>query len=397
MKKLNLLVISLFFCVSTFAQQAIWGVMTLKSPDIHNDNTVTFRLKAPKAFRVQITGDFLPTKKISTPYGNFDMPGIENLTMNKDSVWEYTTTTPLVSELYSYNFIVDGVRVLDPCNVYMNRDVTTVTNIFIIGGNVGNLYKVQNVHHGTVSRIWYNSPNLNMKRRMTVYTPAGYENSKLKYPVLYLLHGMGGDEEAWIALGRASQILDNLIAAGKTRPMIVVMPNGNADEEAAPGESPLGFEQPTTQLPHTMDGSFEMAFPDIVNFIDSHYRTLSTKANRAICGLSMGGFDSKYVSQQYPDLFDYVGLFSAALVPNEKATTEIFKNRDLKLKIQFEKKPKLYWIGIGNADFLYKANTDYRKYLDNHHYPYTYLETGEGHIWKSWRIYLTQFSQKLFK
>lgn len=398
MKRINLLVTSLFFCATAFAQQAIWGVISLKSPDIHSDNNVTFRLKAPKVNTVKITGDFLPTQKIATPYGKFDAPGIENLTMNKDSVWEFTTSAPLASQLYSYNFIVDGVRVLDPSNVYMNRDVTNVTNIFIIGGTPGDLYNVNNVPHGTVSRTWYNSPTLGMKRRLTVYTPAGYEDSqKQRYPVLYLLHGMGGDEEAWIALGRASQVLDNLIAQGKIKPMIVVMPNGNAAQEAAPGESSLGLQQPTTQLPKTMEGSFEKAFPDIVKYIDTHYRTIAQKSSRAICGLSMGGFHSKFISAEYPDLFDYVGLFSAAIMPNGNAKCEIYENQDAKLKIQFAKKLKLYWIGIGNADFLYKTNTDYRKYLTDHNYPFTYFETGEGHIWKNWRIYLAQFTQKLFK
>jgi enterochelin esterase family protein len=398
MKKIKLLFVALLLCTSGFAQQAIWGVISIKSPDIHNDNTVTFRFKAPQAKKVEITGDFLPTRKIDTPYGKFDVAGVAPLTMNKDSIWEFTTPAPLASELYGYNFIVDGMRMLDPSNVYMNRDATVVTNIFIIGGQPGDLYKVNKVAHGSVAKTWYDSPTLGMKRRMTVYTPAGYEdNLKQRYPVLYLLHGMGGDEEAWMALGRASQVLDNLIAQGKIKPMIVVMTNGNAVQEAAPGESSLGFQQPSSQLPKTMEGSFEKSFPDIVKYIDNHYRTISKKESRAICGLSMGGFHSKFISAEYPDMFNYIGLFSAAITPQKNVTAEIYQNQDAKLKTLFAKKPKLYWIGIGNADFLYKDNADYRKYLDDHHYPYTYVETTEGHIWKNWRIYLTQFSQKLFK
>ncbi len=388
----------LLLSMTAFAQQALWGVTAIKSPDIHSDNSVTFRLRAPKANSVQITGDFLPTRKMDTPYGKFDVPGIADLVMNKDSIWEFTTSAPLASELYSYNFIVNGVRVLDPSNVYMNRDVNSVTNIFIIGGNPGDLYSVKNVVHGTVARMWYDSPTLGMKRRLTVYTPAGYEDSKAqRYPVLYLLHGMGGDEEAWMALGRMSQVMDNLIAQGKAKPMIVVMTNGNASQEAAPGESSLGLQQPTTQLPKTMEGSFEVAFPEVIKYVDSHYRTIAKKTGRAICGLSMGGFHSKFISAQYPDLFDYIGLFSAAIMPNGNAKAEIYQNQDVKLKTLFSKKPKLYWIGIGNTDFLFKANADYRNYLKEHNYPFTYFETGEGHIWKNWRIYLTEFSQRLFK
>lgn len=397
MKRLTILAAGLLMCVMSFAQQALWGVPQVISPEIHDNNTVTFRLKAPKAVKVQVTGDFLPTQKIKTPYGEFDAPGFADLTEGKDGLWEYTTSNQLKPELYSYSFIVDGLRTIDPNNVYLNRDVASITNIFIIGGERADLYKVNKVPHGTVSRIWYNSPTLGMERRMTVYTPAGYETSGKRYPVFYLLHGMGGDEEAWIALGRTAQILDNLIAKGKAKPMIIVMTNGNASQEAAPGESSLGLVPPNTQLPKTMEGSFEMAFPDVVKFVDNNYRTIKSKSGRAIAGLSMGGFHSMHISKQFPDLFNYVGLFSAAILPNKDAKSPVYEDLEGKLKVQFSKKPALYWIAIGKADFLYKANEDYRKLLDEKGYKYTYYETGEGHIWKNWRIYLTEFAPLLFK
>jgi enterochelin esterase-like enzyme len=397
MKRLSLLAITLLMCTLASAQQALWGGAPVVSPEIHDNNTVTFRLKAPKAVRVQVTGDFLPTQKISTPFGEFDGPGMGELVEGKDGVWEYTTPEPLAPELYSYSFIVDGLRMMDPANVYMIRDVSTVTNVFIIGGGRADLYKVNDVPHGTVSRMWYNSPTLGMDRRLTVYTPAGYETSGKRYPVFYLLHGMGGDEEAWIALGRTAQILDNLIAQGKAKPMIVVMTNGNAAQEAAPGESSLGFAAPGMQLPKTMEGSFESAFPDVVKFVDKTFRTIKSKSGRAIAGLSMGGYHSLHISKQYPDMFNYVGLFSAAIMPDKNVKSPIYEDMEGKLKTQFAKKPALYWIGIGKADFLYKANEDYRKLLDENGYKYTYYETGEGHIWKNWRIYLTEFTPLLFK
>lgn len=387
----------LLVCAMTFAQQALWGAAPVVSPEIHDNNTVTFRLKAPKAVKVQVTGDFLPTQKIKTPFGEFDGPGVADLKEGKDGVWEFTTPEPLKPELYSYSFIVDDLKMMDPSNVYMIRDVATVTNVFIIGGDRADLYKVNKVPHGTVRRMWYNSPTLGMDRRLTVYTPAGYETGGKRYPVFYLLHGMGGDEEAWIALGRTSQILDNLIAQGKAKPMIVVMTNGNAAQEAAPGESSLGFAAPSMNQPKTMEGSFETAFPDVVKFIDKNFRTLANKKNRAIAGLSMGGFHSMHISKQYPDMFDYVGLFSAAIMPGKDVKSPIYDDLEGKLKIQFAKKPALYWIGIGNTDFLYKANEDYRKMLDEKGYKYTYYETGEGHIWKNWRIYLTEFAPLLFQ
>lgn len=397
MKRFLFLSAMLLVCAMTFAQQALWGSAPVVSPEVHDNNTVTFRLKAPKAVKVQVTGDFLPTQKIKTPFGEFDGPGVADLTENKDGVWEFTTSEPLKPELYSYTFLVDGLKITDPSNVYQIRDVASVTNVFIIGGDRADLYKVNKVPHGTVSKVWYHSDALDLDRRLTVYTPAGYETSGKRYPVFYLLHGMGGDENAWSELGRTAQIMDNLIAQGKAKPMIVVMTNGNAALEAAPGESSLGFTAPSMNLPKTMEGSFETAFPEVVKFIDKTYRTQANKKGRAIAGLSMGGFHSMHISKQYPDMFDYVGLFSAAIMPGKDVKSPIYDDLEGKLKIQFAKKPALYWIGIGTTDFLYKANEDYRKMLDEKGYKYTYYETGEGHIWKNWRIYLTEFAPLLFK
>ena len=393
MKRLTALTVALLISVTMFAQQALWGTAPVVSPEIHDNNTVTFRFKAPKAVRVQLTGDFLPVQKNA----KFEAPGIVDLKEGQEGVWEYTTPEPLKPELYSYSFIVDGLRMNDPANVYLIRDVSTLTNVFIIGGDRADFYKVNPVPHGTVSRIWYDSPALGLERRMTVYTPAGYETSGKRYPVLYLLHGMGGDEEAWISLGRTAQILDNLIAQGKAKPMIVVMPNGNASQEAAPGESSRGMVPPTMQLPKTMEGSYEQAFPEIVKFIDKNYRTIKSKSGRAIAGLSMGGFHSLHISKQYPDMFNYIGLFSAAIMPNKEVSSPIYENMEGKLKVQFDKNPALYWIAIGKTDFLYKANEEYRKLLDEKGYKYTYYESDEGHIWKNWRIYLTEFVPMLFR
>ena len=378
-------VMALLMPVAALAQQALWGNAPVVSPEIHENKTVTFRLRAPKAVKVQVTGDFLAK-------------GVADLVENKEGVWEYTTPEPLKPELYGYTFLVDGLKINDPSNVYMIRDVATITNVFIIGGERADLYKVNDVPHGTVSKVWYDSPSLGMDRRLTIYTPAGYETSGKRYPVFYLLHGMGGDENAWSELGRATQILDNLIAQGKAEPMIVVMTNGNAALEAAPGESSLGWEkQPTFQLPKTMEGSFEMHFPEVVKFIDKHYRTKANKKSRAIAGLSMGGFHSLHISKQYPDMFNYVGLFSAAIMPGKNATSPVYEDMEGKLATQFAKKPALYWIAIGKTDFLYKANVEYRKLLDEKGYPYEYFENEDGHIWRNWRIYLSEFAPKLFK
>ena len=372
----------------SWSQQALFGGTNIISPEVNADNTVTFRFMAPDAREVRISGDWMPAQGWT--------PGSELMKKDEKGLWTYTSDV-LPSDLYSYSFSVDGIRNTDPNNVYMIRDVASVTNVFITGEGKGDLYKVNSVPHGSVTRRWYNSPSLGIVRRITIYTPPDYEKSQENYPVLYLLHGMGGDEEAWINLGRTSQILDNLIAQGKAKPMIVVMPNGNVAQEAAPGESSLGFYKPTMQLPNTMDGKYEETFGDIIRFIESNYRVAAKKSSRAIAGLSMGGFHSLHISRFYPETFDYIGLFSAAIMADEKVTSKVYENVNETLRNQMTNGYKLYWIGIGKTDFLYKYNQEFRKTLDDMKMPYEYRESEGGHTWTNWRVYLSEFVPKLFK
>jgi len=354
------------------------------SPQLNPDGTVIFRMKAPGAKRVQVQGDFLPRS------GSADMK------MDADSIWTYTSAV-LPSELYSYSFVVDGLKVRDPNNVYLIRDVASVVNVLLIGNGKADNYKVQEVPHGTVAKRWYSSAELKINRRMTVYTPPGYEQGKEKYPVLYLLHGMGGDEEAWPALGRATQILDNLIAQGKAKSMIVVMTNGNVAQEAAPGESSKGFYKPGMMLPNTMDGRMEETFPEVIKFIESNYRVNARKDQRAIAGLSMGGYHSLHISRFYPQTFDYIGLFSPAVMADGRHKSKVYANFEESLKVQKNNGYKLYWIAIGKTDFLYKNVADYRAKLDQIGMKYTYRETEGGHTWSNWRDYLSEFAPLLFK
>lgn len=397
-KKLAVFITALLWCgASAVAQQALWSAAEVVSPEVNPDNTVTFRLKAPKAVKVELLGDFLPNRKIDTPMGVMEIPGIAEFTEKEGGVWEYTTPEPLKPEFYCYSFVVDGLKVNDPSNVHKLRDTGTMNDVFIVKGEgAGDLYSINDVPHGTVSKVWYNSEKLGLQRRMSIYTPPGYESSNKRYPVLYLLHGMGGDENAWLEIGRASQILDNMIASGKVKPMIVVFPNGNAALESAPGHGSDGFSRPTTALAKTMNGEYEDAFPEIVNFVDKNYRTVKSKKGRAIAGLSMGGYHSLHISKQYPDMFDYVGLFSAAIMPNEKVKHAVYDNMEGKLATQMAKSPALYWIAIGNTDFLYKANVEYRKMLDANNYKYIYRESEGGHNWRNWRNYLSEFLPMLF-
>ena len=406
MKAIKMMVVAALCLMGSAAQaqqNLSWGQgPQVASPDVHADNSVTFNLIAPEAQKVQITGDFLPTQKIKVEgYGEVEAPGVVDLVKNDKGVWSFTSE-PLKPELYTYNMMVDGVKIIDPLNVYNIRDINNLFSVLLIGGDARtDLYKVNKVAHGTVSKVWYESPTAGLTRRLTVYTPAGYETSGKDYPVFYLLHGIGGDENAWSELGRAAQILDNLIAQGKAEPMILVMTNGNISQEACPGETSEGFKVPTMMLPKTMEGSFETAFPDVVKFIEKTYRVKKDKAHRAIAGLSMGGFHSLFISINNPDMFGYVGLFSAAVDQQQKGGAEghpeVYADRDQKIDCLFSKNPKLFWIGIGKTDFLFKNNNDLRAYLDSKNHKYTYLETDGGHIWRNWRIYLTEFTPLLFK
>ena len=371
-------IIALVASIATLsAQQNLWQKDANVSPEIHDNNSVTIRLYAPNAERVTLVGDFVDNVA---------------MTRNAEGVWEYTSE-PLASELYCYWFNVDGIdHVNDPMNSYIMRDVGSQMNYFIIPGERGDLYAAQDVPHGTMAKVWAEVSD-GRERRMTIYTPAGYEEGKGRYPVLYLLHGMGGDEDAWTATGRVAEIMDNLIAAGKAEPMIVVMTNGCTKHVAAPGYSHEGMWRP--YMSGSMDGSFEAMFPSIVKWVDSHYRTKAKKAYRAIAGLSMGGFHSMQISKEYPTMFDYVGLYSAAIFRGKEGIAT-YEKLEEKLDRQFREGVKLYWIGIGEDDFLYDENVRYRELLDSKGYPYTYRESEGGHIWRNWRIYLGEYAQLLF-
>lgn len=402
MKRLTILALGMLIAATSFAQQALWGGSQIVSPEIHDDHTVTFRLRAPKAVKVEVTGDFLAPQQMDTPFGKFDVPGTAQLKEGEGGVWEYTSPEPLASELYNYSFIVDGLRMNDPSNVAMVRDVASVTNFFIIPGDPGDLYSVNDVPHGTVARRWYDSSTLKEQRRITIYTPLGYESGKQTYPVFYLLHGSGGDEEAWIALGRTAQILDNLIAQGKAKPMIVVMPNGHTQNAAAPCESSRDYIPAMGGGSRQAVASMEDSFGDIMKFVESNYRVKKGKANRAVAGLSMGGMHSAAISAQYPNTFDYVGVFSAPPIAGLMARDNQDAARSVdefvkKLQVQQKNGFKLYWIACGDKDFLYQSVIDSMKKMDEIGFNYSYRESGGGHIWKNWRIYLSEFAPILFK
>ena len=378
MKRYFLLIFTLV--VLTLSAQGQFAP-SVSSPDITKDGTVTFRVKAPGADTVRLIID----------------SRLDTLMKRQGNETWSITLHDLEPDLYMYYFLVDGMKVLDNENAHTLRDVKSVMNTFVLDPKGDCPMANHDVPHGEVRAVWYDSPTLGTTRRMMIYLPPGYELSRQKYPVFYLLHGSGGDETVWLEQGRTAQILDNLIAEGKAEPMIVVMPNGNIDEQAASNMSALGNVQPTFAHKHWMDGAFEESFKDIMNWVDNNYRTRPAKRYRAIAGLSMGGYHSLYISANQPEDFAYVGLFSPAINRMDQGKSKIYDDIEAKLITQFKQRPKLYWMGIGEKDFLYKDNAEFRKMLDKNRLRYTYHESGAGHEWANWRDYLVIFTQQLFK
>lgn len=358
----------------------------LVSPEILPDNRVTFRLLAKDVEKVSIYGDWIPGFNAS-----------ENMVKNDTGLFTITVG-PLKPELYSYTFSFDGVRVLDPNNPLTKRDGTRNESMFIVRGPESDLYLVKDVPHGTLLKVWYNSPSLNLTRRMYIYTPPGYENGKTKYPVFYLLHGGGGDEDAWTTLGRTCQIMDNLISLSRAKPMIVVMPNGNPGQAAAFTDAPVRDTPVQVSFADMGRGLFEESLvKDIIPYIEKHYRILSNKNNRAVAGLSMGGMQTLTLSGKYPDKFGYIGVMSMGLVDRSSMGLPADQDQDARFEALKKSGYQLYWVGIGVDDFLYSAAQNLKAALDKHGLKYSWRESSGGHTWANWRIYLSEFAPLLFK
>ena len=361
------------------------------SPEILPDNKVTFRIYAKDAAKIAVSGEWQSGFNAS-----------EALVRNDTGLF-VITVGPLKPELYGYNFIVDGVSTIDPNNVQVRRDGARYASFFIVPGTESDLYFQKNgVPHGNISKVWYNSPVLGMDRRVYVYTPAGYEKSTQKYPVFYLLHGAGGDEDAWTNMGRAAQILDNLIAQGKAKPMIVVMTNGNANQIGAQNEITNEQVQGDAMAAYQkLAGKFESHLvKDLIPFIEKNYKALTGKDNRAIAGLSMGGMHTQTITNDNPGMFSYIGVFSMGIMsfgPQSQDAARIEQERDVKIEALKKSGYKLYWIGVGKDDFVYQGVITLRNTLDKHNFKYTYRESTGGHTWANWRIYLSEFAPQLFK
>lgn len=365
------------------------------SPDLSDNNTVTFRINAPEAEEVKLTGNWMP----SVPDGNGgfsqEMTALEK---GADGIWSAVITV-MEPELYAYAFMVDGVRTLDPANKHIVRDGRFSTaSVLYVPGEASNLYWARTGPKGSLHEVWYESPTLELTRRMFVYTPPGYETGNTNFPVLYLLHGGGGDEEAWPTLGAATNIMDNLINAGKATPMLVVMTNGNPSQAAAFTVSPP-IEAPSDGVNDMASMRFEKSLvQDIIPYIEANYRVKTGKENRALTGLSMGGLQTMNTSFENPELFDYLGVMSMGFADLSRFGINIdHSKREEQILTLKEAAPKLYWIACGKDDFLYESVVTMRSKLDELDFPFVYRESPGGHTWTNWRIYLSEFAPMLFR
>jgi enterochelin esterase family protein len=404
------LVAGLLTASVAFSQPAPAPAALPRSPEIHADRTVTFRLAAPKAAEVTLNGSW---------------EGARDIKMTKDDngVWS-ATIGPLGAQLWGYWFLVDGVKALDPGNGETQRDGVRIDNLLMISGPESEMWDFKDVPHGTVEQVWYPSPTLKLaRRRMYVYTPPDYKSGTSRYPVLYLLYGGGGDEDAWVVMGRANIIMDNLIAQGKAKPMIVVMPNGNATQTVSQGfgfgptPAPQAVRAPAPpplqaaaagggraggapgtpgapgrgMQPQPYEGSYPQSLVrDVIPFIEKNYRVIADKDSRAIAGLSMGGGHTLTATNNNPGVFGYIGVFSSGPRTVDEAyekQLEAVKNGGV----------KFYWVGAGTTDMARDGSVNLSGLLKKHGFKTSYKEIPGAHYWFLWRDFLADYGSILFR
>ena len=361
---------------------------TLVSPEVLSDRRVTFRVYAPKASEVTLRGDWMQA------------PGPVKLDKNEQGVWS-VTIGPLTPDFYSYGLSVDGVRTLDPKNALIKQGVTSNDNIFFLPGEEAAFEDNKMVPHGDVRQVWYQSTTLDSQRRMHIYTPPGYDSSKARYPVFYLLHGGGDEDSGWSTIGRAGFILDNLLSEKKAKPMLVVMPNGSLPRPSNLGPITPGA-QPSPEVIAARAALQERftneLLKDIVPYVEKNYRVLTGRENRAIAGLSMGGGQTLRVATSNPDKFAYVGVWSAGVNP---VTAPDFEKRSaafLESPDKVNKLVKLFSISVGDKDTLtFAGSKNLAEILDKRGIKHELHVSSGGHTWINWRHYLNDYAQLLFR
>ncbi len=366
------------FATTCTAARARSGGPRVVSPEVSADRHVTFRILAPKAEAVRLSGS--------------DIPGIgQGAEMAKDAngVWE-VTMGPLDAGAYRYNFNVDGVSVIDPRNPSTSESNMNTWSLVCVAGS--DFMDTKDVPHGAVAEVTYYSKSLKRFRRMHVYTPPGYESGKGKYPTFYLLHGAYDCDDSWTSVGRAGFILDNLIAAGKAKPMVVAMPAGHT------GAFGFGGARPT------VDPFIQDFLGDIKPYVEKNYRVYTNRQNRAIAGLSMGGGHTINIAIPNLEDYAYIGVFSSGVFSlNRRGSQEQSgpsweeQNKEKLDDAKLKKGLKLFWFATGKEDFLVRTSQATVELFKKHGFDVVYNETEGAHTWLNWRNYLNEFAPQLFK
>ena len=354
------------------------------SYEVQSGRTVLFRLSAPGATSVKLNGDFLqapPAVEGAPPPS-----AARDMTKGDDGIWSITVG-PLHPAVYNYSFTVDGVRNIDPGNPMVKLGDRSSESMFEVPGDQPAVYDIQQVPHGTVHINWYHSASLSAPRSIYVYTPPGYEGGKSTLPVLYLLHGSGDTEAGWVDVGRANLILDNLIAAGKAKPMMVVMPYGRPLPEvmlvASAGRGPANAD----------DLFGNDLLQDVIPYVEKLYRASAKADDRALAGLSMGGGQALRIGLAHLDTFHYIGAFSAATRGNPEETFKDF----FADPAAANQKLKLFYIACGKTDGLFAGSQALSDALEKHQIKHRFAPSEEGHVWRNWRDYLADFAPQLFR
>ncbi|HET8925323.1 MAG TPA: alpha/beta hydrolase-fold protein [Candidatus Acidoferrum sp.] len=347
----------------------------LVSPEVHSDNRVTFRFRAPNAKEVSVSLD-----AVSKP-----------LPMQKDNqgVWS-ATTDPLAPDYYGYSIIADSVNFSDPSNFATIPNFLYRASSLHVLGPASLPWGLNNVPHGEIHHHFYKSGVVGDNRDFFVYTPPGYDpRGKQTYPVLYLLHGYSDDASAWTAVGRANVILDNLVAQGRAKPMLVVMPLGyGAPEVLAPGSRIFRDREITDR---NFNKFSQALVTEIIPRVEATYLVAKDRNSRTIAGLSMGGSESLLTGLNHLNQFAWIGAFSSGGISEE--FDKEFPGLDSKATQQL----RLLWIACGTGDHLIEINRKIRSWLASKSIPHVDIETSGRHPWLVWRRNLADFSSLLFR
>lgn len=354
------------------------GAQPLVTPEIHPDRTVTFRHRAPEAKDVVLRLEALPAP--------------QPMTRDAQGVWSFTTGT-LEPDIYVYSLLVDGQRVLDPANPLIKYNLFNTENQVHVPGPKDLPWEFNDVPHGVLHRHHYRSAIINAERDVWVYTPPGYESATgQKFPVLYLLHGFSDAEDAWTSVGRAHVILDNLIARGQAKPMIVVMPRGYGNREITAGGWGVIRGPDGQRIWQDSNAKFgDSLRKEIIPLVEKDYRVSPGPESRAIAGLSMGGTQSLLNGLNAPDRFGWIGAFSSGGLPGDYESHFAGVGEELNVRL------RLLWIACGTEDGLIAANRDFTKWLTSRGVRHTFVETPGRHSFLVWRRYLAQFAPLLFR